>query len=743
MIRLLCAVLLIAYRPDGASAQSSSAADSVPAAASVELTPALAVAIREGTDAAKRADWGTAIERFVQGHLIALNHPVPLYNLGLAHLSVGDPAAAIAWWEAYLVAAPDAENATRVRAEITRLHDSAAKSARAYLDEAHATLAHLSGRERDLQQRFIQSDRDQVLPTLAVLASPVDDSVRAVIARRLTRDGQHAGAIAYAAGIRDSALRDSVLTEGAHSLARFVPLWARRYAVAIADATTRGLVTAKIDEEQRALRADPDSAVVERLRRGTYPTEEVAASMSRGGAYAPGGYKFRELVATLARHGFHGEAEQLIQTVAFPEREDLLQLLAAARLRAADLHGAGAYAREILVRAAVPRNEVRLAADAVRRAARGDVDRALQVVVSRIGDVRVQGHALGAISNAAKSRGDDALAGRVKEMRRQLSGSAPNASMNVLALAISGDYEAALFVAGSQDPDELRMADPYNEDGTVYDLLDRAWGGPEVNYAHIAFVATARGDNAEARRAIALATHPVHRYRVYRNVPWALAIAGRFGEALEDVARWPSPPPGVAEAVRSYEWSRAQVLAAIATRAALAGKPHQGEQALAAMRAVRPAPRAAVIWAALEANATMEVADAHARMGDSTSASRLYAATADVIQGLFTDARGILGSLRGGSGGMDHPHVARAIARLRAVDPAAASRVATRQRRDIAIWSAVAMDVTALSPRELLQNRPQEDPRQLPQLYSLAALNVAISLVRIRGAEAEIAAIQP
>ena len=736
LIFLFLGALFVAGAPGRATAQMQSSApvSGDTASASVDLS------IREGLAAAARSDWPVAVERFMQAHLLAPDNPVPLYNLGLAHMTAGHSSAAIAWWEAYLAAAPQADNAGRIRAEIGRLHGEAVATVRRHLEAARSNLGQLSGPEREQQESTLADSEEAVSPLFAPI---VTDSVRFRMAQALySWAGEPSASLAFVQQIADSVLHDERLAGFAAFHAYNDAAMARRYASAIFDATRRAAALATIDEQERAIRLD--TVFHERLRRGEYPAEQVAAYLARGGAFAPGQWEFRNLVSRLARHGFHDDAERLAsQVTAFPERENLLHLLAAAKLRAGDFDGALRHAREILAESRTPRSEVMLAAEAVRRITSGDVERGLRTLRERVTDGRIQGQALATVASRAKERGDAALAERATQLQRAMPAVTSNASINVLALAIAEDYETALAMASINNPSEMWgwFDGGFETGGSVQDFLHQS-SALEADYAKVAFVAALRGRDREVRRALEMATDSMRRYWVYRNVGWAHVVAGRFGEAIDDVARWPSPSAGT-EAVMilsdhgiAYERSRAQVLAAAATRAARAGRFAESERAISALRNATRDPRAAEVWARLTADAAMDLAEAYARRGDGASADRLYRTAADAMRDYLLDASVLL-SLQKQRG--DDPILKPAIARLRAADPEIASTLARPAKPEVATWSRAALEITRNSQAVLLGTISKRDPRKLPELYSLAARFEFANLLRILGARAETA----
>ena len=85
------------------------------------IPPEAAPAFDRGFAAAGRGDWAEAIQQFSAADEVAPGTPVILFNLGLACAKTGREPAAIAWWQAYLVAAHDPAKADEVRRQIQAL----------------------------------------------------------------------------------------------------------------------------------------------------------------------------------------------------------------------------------------------------------------------------------------------------------------------------------------------------------------------------------------------------------------------------------------------------------------------------------------------------------------------------------------------------------------------------------------------------------------------------------------------
>lgn len=724
ILGVLIAAMLAAQAPPVALAQTNSSnrgsAASDTSGASVELH------IREGLDAARRSEWATAIERFTQAHLLAPDNPVPLYNLGLAHMSADHPTAAIAWWEAYLAAAPGADNADRVRGEIQRLQRVAIETARAYFEAAWTGIPQLSGPARQSQRWDIERHSGQATP---VFGTEVNDSMRVAMATWLREMRAPSAALTHLEAVLDTSMRNRELEAAATTLAEAREFAeARRYAGSITDETRRSAAVAKIAEAEEVARAD--SVIDAQLSRRQYPAAQIASFMTRSENHAPGGYMSYALFTKLVQRGFHAEAAQIASQVATtPQREQLLADIAAAKLRTGDIGGASAHAREILDRAALPRDEIMRATEAINRVDAGEFESALRIVTSQMSDsYGLRGPALAAIARGAKQRGDTALAERAEQIRRGV-GTRPDVNPIVAALAISEDYDAALALAAIADPDWLFLwVDRYDTSGAVIDLLSES-AGLEAGYAKVAFVATLRGNRRAAQRAVDLAKDPVLRYFVHRNVAWAHTVAGRYSQAMEDVEGWPRPQSDNRSSELSYHASRAQALAAVAVHAARAGRFEHSRRALAAMPAVTAVPGRGVAFAVIAAYAAMNVGDAYSAAGDAASSRQLYEIAAEALHAYFTNASVVLASNAWFNG--DDRLISRATERLLRSYPGAADRIAPRQRADIAAWSRAALVVSGEAPATLLRRLVERDARELPRSSAYAARRIVEDLMRL------------
>jgi tetratricopeptide (TPR) repeat protein len=85
------------------------------------LPPQAQAELDRGLAAAEQKQWVLAIKHFAEAQNTAKTSPQVLFNLGLAHDKAGHELAALAWLQAYLAAAPRADNANAIRKEIVRL----------------------------------------------------------------------------------------------------------------------------------------------------------------------------------------------------------------------------------------------------------------------------------------------------------------------------------------------------------------------------------------------------------------------------------------------------------------------------------------------------------------------------------------------------------------------------------------------------------------------------------------------
>ena len=712
-----CAVALSA-QVGAAQAAASRSADATP--------QEIETLVQQGLAAANASDWQTAILRLTQAHLLAPDNPAPLYNLGLAHARADHPTAAMAWLEAYLAAAPQADNSRQVRAEIARLRQAAIETMRRYCETANAAVQQLRGEQRGSQRGSIRS-----MCEASTLVSAVEnDSVLLQIAGTSYRTP--AARLVYLERVSDSARRDNALVNAAQDLVLNSDFGtARRFALAVRDPARRSAVLAEVSQAERA--SQGDSLMLDRLRRGEYPHQLIATHLSHNRDY-----RWRALASNLALHGFYREARDLAASPV--ERGVVVAELAAAALRANDLDRAQTYAREILSSARIPRDQVLLAANAIRRAGARDAEAALRIIMAQVPDMYVKPHALATIEHIARQNGDAALQERARQLRESLPVAParageldPNLDHVVLALAITGDYEAALALSAVIPPTSFVgwFDEVYATGGKVGDFLTGS-GALEAGFAKVAFVAALRRQDRETRRALDLARDPGRRYWVYRNIAWGHTVARRFADAMRHLDSWPAPADTLTSA-RFYHSSRAQVLAAVAVRAARAGRGEDSERALSAMPPVGTLRGLHGLLAKFAAEAAMDVAEAYAAAGDSARAGQALATAFATIRAYRTKADVVLGA-----NAYDEGVLAPTIARLRRSHSGALDRPGS-QRPDVAAFARVALAMSGESPAALLQRLVRRDPTELPVAHATATYRLTHNMLAIEDARAEIA----
>lgn len=72
----------------------------------------------QGLTAADRQNWQQALDLLQQAQMLAPEDPSTLYSLGVVHARAGDDVPAMFWLKAYLLAAPNAQNAVQVIQQI-------------------------------------------------------------------------------------------------------------------------------------------------------------------------------------------------------------------------------------------------------------------------------------------------------------------------------------------------------------------------------------------------------------------------------------------------------------------------------------------------------------------------------------------------------------------------------------------------------------------------------------------------
>ena len=108
-----------------------------PALAQAPAIPEAAkLATEQGMAATRQNDWGLALKSFLAAQELAPAEPKILFNLGLVSEKIpGHALRAIAWFQAFLLVAPNDANAQAVRAEVKKLEDGFETGNRAVLDQ--------------------------------------------------------------------------------------------------------------------------------------------------------------------------------------------------------------------------------------------------------------------------------------------------------------------------------------------------------------------------------------------------------------------------------------------------------------------------------------------------------------------------------------------------------------------------------------------------------------------------------
>lgn len=118
-------------------------------------------ALDRGMTAAQRHDWDAAIKHFRAAHESAPFAPRPLINLGLATQRAGNrDAVAIAWFRAFLAAAPDAVNVDTVRDNIGRLEKKLNADVDLLIAQARRMMTRIEAGHEDIELSLILLQMD-------------------------------------------------------------------------------------------------------------------------------------------------------------------------------------------------------------------------------------------------------------------------------------------------------------------------------------------------------------------------------------------------------------------------------------------------------------------------------------------------------------------------------------------------------------------------------------------------------
>lgn len=138
-------------------------------AAEARLPAAIATTLEQGQAAAERGDLVAAIRLFQRVRETVPQDPHALYLLGLAHQAAGHPLPAIAWYRAYLAAAPDSQAAPDVRQRIAHLNAANERHIRQLLAVEMRRLSAIPAVDDAAYGRHIDEVRRHVVAILAAL----------------------------------------------------------------------------------------------------------------------------------------------------------------------------------------------------------------------------------------------------------------------------------------------------------------------------------------------------------------------------------------------------------------------------------------------------------------------------------------------------------------------------------------------------------------------------------------------
>lgn len=178
-------------------------------------------ALNRGFEMAQRERWSLAIRYFGNAQELAPTDPVILFNLALANdRAAGRDVIATAWYRAYLEAAPNADNAAKVRARVTDLEIEVEATIVDLLDTARAISQQLNAQPRATAMSQIvgaQAVSGNVQQALLGLASlqpgSKSDWARARVAATQARRGDLPSAKTTAQAILRLPVRRWALTE--------------------------------------------------------------------------------------------------------------------------------------------------------------------------------------------------------------------------------------------------------------------------------------------------------------------------------------------------------------------------------------------------------------------------------------------------------------------------------------------------------------------------------------------------
>lgn len=184
-------------------------------------------AFDKGMKAAEKEKWDLAIRYFSEAQTKAPLNPSILYNLGLAHAKADHELAAIAWLEAYLAAAPKAQNKKEVQEEISQLERSNEEKVKRIYKTALETARQIRDEsEKDSALSYISSSQavaGDIEGSLAIdkLRNASNASfLWSIYAQTLAEAGDLSGSKAALSHVSESGHRDDVWLAVSNTLIR-------------------------------------------------------------------------------------------------------------------------------------------------------------------------------------------------------------------------------------------------------------------------------------------------------------------------------------------------------------------------------------------------------------------------------------------------------------------------------------------------------------------------------------------
>jgi len=676
----------------------------------------------QGLQAAQRQDYVAAKKFFSQAALDQPGDPRPLFNLGLTHAKLSNDTAAMAWFEAYLAAAPNAENAAQVRAQITQLRQSATAKLEKLFASAEAGVAQLTPEQRRSSESSIRYRRES---TLDLLKESVDDDTRSKYAYRLVEIGDGEAAFRTISRMKDAYKKDTALAGNAPTLARSGNgADARRFVASIAAADRRQYAQKEVELilSTKALEQEAEQAI-----RGRDAQKAMAALSQLLPAQITSTDAAR-WVRELSQQKMFAQAESLVARVT---RVYWITAatgdIAAWQLRHGDINAARATARRMLQRYPVPRNDWINLEDALLKAEHGDIDGGLRVIANRIQSPWVKAEAAGAMEHLFTYRlKNEAAKLRVQRMRQSMPQverwDQPSPAALQLAAALTGEWQLSFALARVAESMGI-YGYSFFYDGWVADGMNNFIlpGGP---YATIALIATLDRKNDVVKRVREELSfgQPLDNTVAMTNTVWAHVISGKLEEAQKALPQIPGNGEHAA-------LSRAQVVSAIAHRYAWSGRPVDGLRTLKLMPAPQSARQSWPVIVLLHTQAAAAVAKAFANARDAVQADATLAAAADFMKKARADAS--LQALLAGRWTNEKLEAAEAV--LRREDPKAAERLGTSVPPAVQLWSALAYELSAETPEEKLKEVSQRSDLKadMPTWLSMTGQAIFDHLIRI------------